>query len=125
MTCASFAYSNAQLIDNGEDTVKVSVDVTNTGDRSGIEKCQVYAKYTDSRTYTPHFQLCSVNPVELDKGETKTVTFDIDTYWLKAVDENGQRITPDGELRLFIGGHQPDAVSNKLLGYDCVEVNLR
>ena len=103
----------------------MSVEITNTGDCKGIEKAQVYAKFTDSRTYTPHFQLCSVAKAELDKGETATVTFDIDTYWLKAVDENGERITPDGELKLYVGGHQPDSVSNALLGYECIEIDLK
>jgi hypothetical protein len=48
-----------------------------------------------------------------------------DPYIFKAVDENGKRITPDGEMKLYIGGHQPDAVSTKLLGTECLEINLK
>ncbi len=125
LSYTSFAYNNAKVIENNADSVKLSVEITNTGDRKGIEKAQVYAKFTDSRTYTPHFQLCGIAKAELDKGETATVTFDIDTFWLKAVDENGERITPDGELKLYVGGHQPDSVSNKLLDYECIEINLK
>ena len=125
LSYTSFAYNNAKILENTEDNVKLSVEITNTGDRKGIERAQVYAKFTDSRTYTPHFQLCGVAKAELDKGETATVTFDIDTYWLKAVNENGERITPDGELKLYVGGHQPDSVSNRLLGSECLEINLK
>ena len=125
LSYTSFAYSNAKILESNENALKISVEITNTGDFKGFEKAQAYAKFTDSRTYTPHFQLCGINSVELDKGETATVIFDIDTYWLKAVNENGERITPDGELKLYIGGHQPDAVSNKLLGYECLEINLK
>ena len=123
LSYTSFAYENAQLLENGE-TVKISVDITNTGSMKGIEKAQVYASFTDSRTVTPHFQLCGIKAVELEAGEKANVTFEIDSYWLKAVTDDGARVTPDGKIALYIGGHQPDSVSNTLLGNECINNEL-
>ena len=124
LSYTKFEYSDAKILEKTEDSIKVSVDVKNIGDRAGIEKAQVYAQYTDSRTYTPHFQLCGIKSASLEAGEAKNVTIDIDTYWIKAVLEDGQRVTPDGKITLYIGGHQPDKVSNQLLGYECEKIEL-
>ncbi|MBQ5825415.1 MAG: fibronectin type III-like domain-contianing protein, partial [Clostridia bacterium] len=63
--------------------------------------------------------------VEITKGETVRVTMDIDRYWLKAVDNDGERVEPDGKIKLYVGGHQPDSVSNKLMGYECIELEIK
>ena len=125
LSYTSFAYSNAKVISADENTIKVSVDVTNTGDVKGIEKVQVYAEYKDSRTVTPHSQLCAIKSIDLDKGETKTAEMEIDRYWIKAVLDDGSRVDPDGSISLYIGGHQPDAVSERLLGYACERIELK
>lgn len=125
LSYTSFAYSNTKVISADENTIKLSVDVTNTGKVKGKDKVQVYAKYSDSRTVTPHFQLCAVATVELDKGETKTVQTEIDRYWIKAVLDDGKRAEPDGSITLFVGGHQPDSVSDRLLGYACERIEIK
>ena len=125
LSFTSFAYSNAKVVSADENIIKLNVDVTNTGERKGIEKVQTYAKYTDSRTVTPHFQLCAINPIELEKGETKTVEMEIDRYWIKAVLDDGKRVEPDGSIELYIGGHQPDSVSDRLLGYSCERISIK
>ncbi len=124
LSYTKFEYSDAKILEKTDDNIKVSVNVKNIGDRAGIEKTQIYAQYSDSRTYTPHFQLCGIKSTKLEAGETENVTIDIDTYWLKAVLEDGQRVTPDGKITLYIGGHQPDKRSNKLLGYECEKIEL-
>lgn len=124
LSYTKFEYSDAKVIEKTDDKIKVSVNIKNIGDRAGIEKTQVYAQFTDSRTYTPHFQLCGIKSTNLEAGETRNLTIDIDAYWLKAVLENGERVTPDGKITLYVGGHQPDKVSNELLGYECEKVEL-
>ena len=86
------------------------------------EKVQVYAEFTDSRTTTPTYQLCGIEAVELKKGEEKTVDVELDKYFIKAVLEDGSRVSPDGKITLYIGGHPPDELSNKLTGYECLSV---
>lgn len=103
-----FQYANPQLVAETDDTLTVSVSLTNTGTMEGIEKVQVYGTFTDSRTITPICQLCSVQAVQLAPGEETAVTITLQKYWLRAVLEDGSRVVPDGNITLSIGGHQPD-----------------
>ncbi len=124
LSYTKFNYSNAKIPNETDENITLSVDVENTGDMNGIEKVQVYASFTDSRTVTPHFQLCGVESIELKVGEKKTVNTEIDKYWLKAVTDDGERVTPDGKITLYIGGHQPDERSNKLLENKCLSIEM-
>lgn len=125
LSYSEFAYSNAKLVSENENGLTVAVDVENVGGRDAKEITQVYASFTDSRTVTPHYQLCAVKTNMLAVGEKKTLTFDVDSYWLKAVDENGDRIDPDGKLVIYVGGHQPDGVSNALTGSECLKIEIK
>ncbi|MBQ3006270.1 MAG: glycoside hydrolase family 3 C-terminal domain-containing protein [Clostridia bacterium] len=125
LSFTKYAYSNAKVISSDENRITVSVDVKNIGEMAGVERVQAYASFTDSRTVTPHFQLCGIKALELAAGEEKTALLEIDRYWLKAVLDDGSRVEPDGKLELYIGGHQPDAVSNRLTGTECIKINIK
>ncbi len=124
LSYTKFAYENVKLIGETDDTLAVSVDVANIGGMKGVERVQAYASFTDSRTPTPHYQLCAVKAVELEAGEKTNITLEIDRYWLKAVLDDGSRVDPDGKITLYIGGHQPDSVSNALTGSACEKIEL-
>ena len=124
LSYTKFAYENAKLISADGEKISVSTEIANIGGFDGKETVQVYASYTDSRAATPHWQLCAVKSVMLKKGEKSEVTLDIDRYWVKAVTMYGERVDPDGKITLYIGGHQPDAVSTNLLGYSCLKIEL-
>jgi beta-glucosidase len=108
LSYTEFDYKNPVLVSANEDNVVCTVDITNTGNRAGTAKTQCYAHYTDSRTDTPHLQLCAVKPVYLNAGETETAELVIDKYWLKAVLESGERVNPDGGITLYFGDCQPE-----------------
>ncbi|MCR5207910.1 MAG: glycoside hydrolase family 3 C-terminal domain-containing protein [Eubacterium sp.] len=114
LSFTEFAFKNAEIVSNDEEQIVCTAEVTNTGAFDSAVKVQCYAHYTDSRTETPRLQLCALAPEFLNKGETKTVRLEIDKYWLKAVLENGERVTPDGEITLYIGDCQPDTEENTL-----------
>ncbi len=124
LSYAKFAYNNFKVIENGENEIKVSVEITNESSIKAEERAQVYASFTDSRTTTPHFQLCAINALTLEAGETKTAELTIDKYWLCAVLEDGARVPADGKITLYCGGHQPDGRSNLLAGYECEKIEL-
>ncbi len=69
----------------GDDTAQVSVDVTNTGDRTGKHVVQVYVHTTAGPVRRPVRELRAFAKVELAPGETRTVTLDLDrrafAYW--------------------------------------------
>ncbi len=124
LSYTNYKYDNAKLVAADGEKITVSAEVENAGGIAGKEIIQVYAAYTDSRVATPHWQLCSLKSVKLEAGEKQEVTLDIDRYWIKAVTMDGERVDPDGKITLYIGGHQPDSVSNELLGYSCLEIEL-
>ena len=118
-------YNKAQITFRDDEKNKIKVSLTNEGDFDSVEKIQVYAKFTDSRTATPNYQLCGIKAMMLNRFETAEAEIEINNYWLKAVLENGERVTPDGQIELFVGGHQPDELSTFLSGNKCVEVKLK
>ncbi len=124
LSYTKYKYDNAKLVSENGEKITVSTEVENIGDIAGKEIVQVYAAYTDSRVATPHWQLCSLKSVPLEAGKKKEITLDIDRYWIKAVTMDGERVDPDGRITLYIGGHQPDNVSNGLLGYSCLEIGI-
>lgn len=120
-----FEYSNIEVLSEDASSVKVRFTLSNRGDMKALEKVQIYAKYDDSRTSTPNYQLCAIKSVELDAKEKREIELDIDRYWIKAVLENGERVEPNGKITLYAGGHQPDALSERLCTYSCVSTQLK
>ena len=123
LSYTEFSYDDAKIVSSDDEKITVSARVTNIGSRDGTEKVQVYARFSDSRTYTPNFRLCAVKAVSLSAGESRIVELTTDRYWLRAVLENGERVNPDGETTLYIGGSQPDGRSAALTGKACVIIN--
>lgn len=115
-----FAYDDFAV---SEDTNGWNAEITvkNIGAMAGKEKVQVYASYRDSRTPTPQYQLCGLCCVELQPGEQKRIGIAIDAFWIQAVQPDGTRVRPDGEIILYVGGQQPDARSAELTGVTCVQ----
>ena len=119
LSYTSFEYSDLTVTErNGKWVAEVMV--CNTGKRDGVEKTQVYAAFTDSRTVTPQYQLCGLCSVVLSPGETKRVSIEIDDFWVKAVLADGARVVPNGQIALYVGGHQPDPRSTELTGTECL-----
>jgi beta-glucosidase len=63
--------SSRQIAKDG--TVRVSVDVTNTGSRAGDEVVQLYVKHLGSKVERPRQQLAGFQRVTVQPNETKTV----------------------------------------------------
>ncbi|WBB90832.1 glycoside hydrolase family 3 C-terminal domain-containing protein [Verrucosispora sp. WMMC514] len=77
LSYAEFDYRDLRLsatsVDVGDD-VEVSVDVTNTSDRPGVEVVQLYTRQRRSRVKQPLRQLRDFARVVLAPGERRTVT---------------------------------------------------
>ena len=107
MSYTTFAYQNPRLSATtfkDVDGVTVSVDVTNTGKLAGKEVVQVYVHDHKSALLRPPKELKGFAKVELQPGETKTVTLPLDfrafAYYHPAY---RQWITEDGEFDILIG----------------------
>ena len=94
--------------------LRVSVDVTNTGDQSGKEVVQLYVAPKDSTVIRPVRELRAFDKIGLAPGETKTVTFLLDsrayTYWSTEI--HGWHVE-SGEYDIQIGKNAQDIVLSK------------
>lgn len=78
LSYTDFTYSNMRIsADCIKDTesITVSVDVTNTGNRAGKEVVQLYVGDKESKVIRPDKELKDFAKIALEPGETKTVTF--------------------------------------------------
>jgi len=108
----TFAYSSPRVSDttfNAMDGLTVSVDVTNTGKVAGKEIVQVYVHDHKSSLVRPPKELKGFAKVELQPGETKTVTVALDARAFAFYHPACQRwITEDGDFDILIGASSAD-----------------
>jgi beta-glucosidase len=91
--------------------VHVSVDVTNTGKREGIETIQLYLKDTYASVTRPLRSLKGFEQITLQPGETKKVTFILTDNELGFYDNQGTWLVEQGTFDVFIGTNS--ATENK------------
>ena len=111
LSYTSFAYSDIELsndeIGPGEE-VTVSVDVTNTGSMDGEEIVQFYIRDDVARVTRPVKELKGYELIPLAAGETKRVSFTIDTRALSYLDEEFDRVAEQGTFTVMIGSSSRD-----------------
>jgi beta-glucosidase len=120
LSYTSFKYSSlrvsAKSITSGE-SLKVKVDLTNTGKVAGMEVVQLYVRDVRSTFARPEKELKAFQKVELKPGQKKTVTFTLDreAFWYFDTSRNAWSVEP-GEYELFAGASSRDIrVSAKVM----------
>ena len=113
LSYTSFRYSNLklskQIIPNdGKTQIIASVTIENTGQRDGVEICQLYINDLVSSVSRPVKELKDFLRVELKAGEKRTVEFTITPDKLAFYDLNMNPIIEAGEFEVMIGGSSRD-----------------
>lgn len=129
LSYTTFAYAGLTLSKPefmiGEDQeVKVSVQVGNDGPVAGDEVIQLYLRHVKASVVTPKWELQAFKRVALAPGEKQEVEFTMRPRQLAIVDEAGAFRLEPGEIRLYVGGRQPDARSYALAGTEVLETGL-
>lgn len=108
LSYTSFAFSNlklgaAEIAAN--DILSVSVDVTNTGERTGKQVVQLYvAPPVNAKQPRPVHELKGFEKVELAAGETTTVSFKLDSRSFAYFEERiGDWYIEAGEYSIQVG----------------------
>ena len=107
LSYTTFEYDNltvdkSSYLDN--EVVKVSVEVSNTGERTGKEVVQLYVGKRNSQLIRPIKELKSFEKIELQPGETKIVSFELDRRSFANWDiEFHEWSVEEGEYELSIG----------------------
>lgn len=113
LSYTSFRYSNLklskQIIPNdGKTQIIASVTIENTGQRDGVEICQLYINDLVSSVSRPVKELKDFLRVGLKAGEKRTVEFTITPDKLAFYDLNMNPIVEAGEFEVMIGGSSRD-----------------
>lgn len=116
LSYTKFGYGNLKLsaekIGFGQ-KLKISVDVSNTGNYDGDEVVQLYVKDVVGSVTRPVRELKGFEKINLKKGERKTVTFEISSDDLKFYDINMQYTAEAGDFEVFVGGSSDAALNGK------------
>lgn len=107
LSYTSFHYKNLLLDKNEISTdgkIKVSVDVSNTGNYDGDEVVQLYIRDLIGSLTRPVRELKGFKKIRLKAGETKTVTFMITAESLQFYTANHKWEVEPGDFELWVGG---------------------
>ena len=108
LSYTSFAYSDLKLESPADfkagDDLKVSVKVTNTGDRAGKEAVLLYSSDLVASLIPDVKRLRGFEKISLEPGETKTVSFVVPAHELAFVGTDGKWRLEAGDFRLSCGG---------------------
>ena len=117
LSYTTFSYSNLTVEKKRireSETLRVSVDVTNTGNRFGKEVVQLYVAPKNSTVIRPVRELRAIEKTGIAPGETKTVTFLLDSrayaYWSTEI--HGWHVE-SGEYEIQIGKNAQDIVLSR------------
>jgi hypothetical protein len=99
-------------------TAKVTVDVSNTGDRAGDEVPQIYVHQEVASVTRPVMALKGFQRIHLNPGETKTVEFAITPDALSLLNADMHKVVEPGIFDIMVGpsSAQTQTVSLKVVG---------
>ncbi len=110
LSYTTFKYSGLKLSSSrlkAGESVKVTVDVTNSGALAGDEVVELYVTDTASKFPVPIRSLAGTKRVFLKAGENQTVAFTIAPEQMSVIDDSGKRFIEPGEFVISVGGKQP------------------
>lgn len=108
LSYTNFEYSNLKVSSNkmtASESLKVTVDVTNTGNFDGKEVIQLYIRDVVGSVTRPMKELKGFQKVTINKGEKQTVTFQISVEDLKFYNSDLQFVAEPGKFEVFVGSN--------------------
>jgi beta-glucosidase len=98
----------------GNQTLTVSVELTNSGKYDGKEVVQLYIRDVVGSVTRPVKELKGFQKVLLKSGETKTITFEITPEDLKFYNSDLNFVWEPGEFEIMVGGNSRDVKKAKV-----------
>lgn len=111
LSYTSYKYSNLKVSQSDfrhGDIIKVSVDVKNTGKVAGKESVLLFSSDLIASVVPDGRRLRAFDKVELQPGETKTMTFELKADDLSFVGWNGKWRLEEGDFKLMIADQSAD-----------------
>ena len=111
LSYTSYKYSNLKVSQSDfrhGDIIKVSVDVKNTGKVAGKESVLLFSSDLIASMVPDGRRLRAFDKIELQPGETKTMTFELKADDLAFVGWNGKWRLEEGDFKLMIADQSAD-----------------
>ena len=111
LSYTTFEYSNLKIspaVITPNETVTVTLNVTNTGSRAGDEVVQLYTRDVVSSVTTYEKNLAGFERVHLQPGETKQVTFHLDRKQLELLNADMKWVVEPGEFVVMAAASSED-----------------
>ena len=115
----TYAYSNLKVDKSqftADDVLTVTVDVKNTGAKAGKEAVLLYSSDLIASIVPDNKRLRDFTKIELQPGETKTVTFSLPASKLAFVGADGKWTLEEGDFILKVG--------NQTVGTACTQTKV-
>ena len=115
----TYAYSNLKVDKSqftADDVLTVTVDVKNTGAKAGKEAVLLYSSDLIASIVPDNKRLRDFTNIELQPGETKTVTFSLPASKLAFVGADGKWTLEEGDFILKVG--------NQTVGTACTQTKV-
>lgn len=116
LSYTTFEYKNLRISPTTArigDVIEVSVDLRNTGTRSGVETAQLYIRDLVASMTRPVRQLKGFDRVELKPGEVRTVSFKLPVSELGFLDANLKHIVEPGSFKVWVGPSSASGVEGQ------------
>ncbi len=117
LSYTSFSYGDLKLSNTslkGNQSLDVSVTVTNTGKQAGKEVVQLYIRDIVGSITRPVKELKGFQKISLNAGETKTVSFKITPTDLKFYNNDLKYDWESGDFEVMVGGNSRDVKVAKI-----------
>lgn len=111
LSYTTFKYADLKLSRqkiNSNETIEVTMTISNTGKFAGEEVVQLYLQDKFGSVVRPIIELKDFQKIKLDAGETKTLKFIIDNEKLSFYNQALEFKSEPGEFNLMIGSSSTD-----------------
>jgi beta-glucosidase len=110
LSYTSFTYENLKVDKTCEvgDTLRLSVQVKNTGSLAGDEVAQVYVSNLSGSVSVPLRSLAGFKRVHLRADEEKTIEFAVPPDAFSVFNAKNERVVLPGKFEISVGGGQPE-----------------
>ena len=113
LSYTTFTYANLQIAESmlgPDDTLRVSVTITNSGDRAGAEVVQLYVRDLVACVTRPVRELKGFQKIWLQPGEQRTVSFEVPVRDLGFSGLDMQYTVEPGDFKLWVGPNAVDGL---------------
>ena len=121
LSYTTYEYSNLKVDKTSftaDDILTVTVDVKNNGSRAGKEAVLLYSSDLVASIVPDNKRLRDFTKIELQPGETKTVTFSLPAKALAFVGADGKWTLEEGDFLLKVGNQQIGTACTKTKVWD-------